>query len=144
MLSGQYNGSCSNYHCRAAQVEEQCWATVGVREDTSAWEWSLKLKVSWWSFTSPNLDINTPLSSSKALKKNPEWLMCCCRDVVCDDSSEFWEVNELVVGSIQGSYFVLECLLSPMKRQVQSVYVSGDVSQRDHCNNNDNNNTFYL
>lgn len=35
--------------------------------------------------------------------------MCRCRDVICDDSSEFWEVNELFVGPIQGSCFVLEC-----------------------------------
>lgn len=62
------------------------------------------------------------------------------RRLICGDSSEFWEVNEFSVRYIQDSYFILECsdcvqhvawkLISPLKLQVQSVQVTGDVSQK--------------
>lgn len=54
----------------AAWLEGQSCMTAGVREDTSIWKgFLIKLKISSCSFTSLNVDSNSPLSSSKTSKK---------------------------------------------------------------------------
>jgi len=62
------------------------------------------------------------------------------RWVICGDSSEFGKVSEFSVRYVQGSYFALKCsddiqhaawkFISSLKLQVESVQVTGDVSQK--------------
>ncbi len=64
----------------AARCVGQSRVIVGVRDDTSMWKgFSMKSKISLCSFTSLNLDSNSPLSSSKTFT-NSLWLKCSSRD----------------------------------------------------------------
>lgn len=91
----------------------------------------LKLKITLYPFTSLDLDSKSPLTSFQNLNNSSVAEVLLQRWVICRDSSEVLEVNEITVRYIQGGYFVLgssDCfhfvawkLISSMK----SVQVSG-------------------
>lgn len=83
---------------RAARLEGQSCVIAGMKEDTFTWKgFSIKLKISLCSFTSLNLDSDSPHCSSK-MSTNPLWLKCCCRDgsfVVTRVSGSEWNLSDI-------------------------------------------------
>lgn len=67
----------------------------------------LKLKITLYPFTSLDLDSKSPLTSFQNLNNSSVAEVLLQRWVICRDSSEVLEVNEITVRYIQGGYFVL-------------------------------------